>query len=375
MMLKCFAILCGFIVAINLSAQKLAVCNYAVAPYSCSNHISIAYKNAAFTDTFSCKTKPDLIKWQKQLKGKLEDLLGLTKLMKQYKGYKPKAQLISSVDVDTYTRQKWYIWTEPDVPLPILVLIPKTSNHSLPLVITPHGHSKNTELYAGICNSEEEKKMIMEGERDVAVQAVNEGYIAIAPTTRGFGETRTEKDITNDNSYSCRDLFVHDIMMGRTPIGDRVWDMSRILDWAIENLPVDKSRIAITGNSGGGTISLFAGACDNRFSVVAPACYFSSFRVLTYINHCECNYIPGVLDLCDMSDIAGLIAPRSISIVAGEIDNIFPLAEVKKGFKKLQNIYQVAKSAENCQLYIGNGGHRFYKDGVWPFMKLRFAID
>ena len=34
---------------------------------------------------------------------------------------------------------------------------------------------------------------MLEGDRDIAVQAVRERYLVIAPTTRGFGETRTEQ--------------------------------------------------------------------------------------------------------------------------------------------------------------------------------------
>ena len=40
--------------------------------------------------------------------------------------------------------------------------------------------------------------------------------------------------------------------------------MSLLVDWAIAHQGVDPARIAITGNSGGGTVSLFAAACDTR---------------------------------------------------------------------------------------------------------------
>jgi len=31
-----------------------------------------------------------------------------------------------------------------------------------------------------------------------------------------------------------------------------------------------------------------------------------------------------------------------------------------------------AGTPENCQLYIGEGGHRYYKAGSWPFIRKHF---
>lgn len=36
---------------------------------------------------------------------------------------------------------------------------------------------------------------------------------------------------------------MRDLLTGRTPIGDRVWDMERILDWAIQNFSVDEKEL------------------------------------------------------------------------------------------------------------------------------------
>ncbi len=285
----------------------------------------------------------------------------------------PRATQLDSSDQGDHVRQRWVLQVEPTVALPFVVLLPDGGENIRPLVITPHGHGKNTELYAGIYHSEEERLSIVEGERDVALQAVREGYIAIAPTTRGFGETRTAADKAADATSSCRDLLMHDLLVGRTPIGDRVWDMSRLLDWALAALPVDPRRVAITGNSGGGTISLFAAACDERFSVAAPGSYFCTFAgSIGAIHHCDCNYVPGILNLGEMSDIAGLIAPRPFVAIAGREDPIFPIDQVRLAFKNLQQVYAIAGVPERCALYVGDGGHRYYKNGAWPFIRHQF---
>jgi len=136
---------------------------------------------------------------------------------------------------------------------------------------------------------------------------------------------------------------------------------------------VDGQRIAITGNSGGGTVSLFAGAMDERITVTVPSCYFCTFvGSIGTIAHCDCNYVPGILRLGEMSDVAGLTAPRPFCAIAGKEDTIFPIEHVQKAFAELKHIYTVAGVPENCQLYVGEGGHQYYDEGFWPFIKRHF---
>ena len=278
--------------------------------------------------------------------------------------------MVDREQCDFGTRERWIIWTEPDVPLKCVILRPKGRSGKLPLVITPHGHNYNTELYAGICRDAHDSTSIEEGERDIAVQAVKEGYIAIAPATRGFGNTRLPSDIALGKGTSCRTLMVEDLLVGRTPVGDRVWDVMKLIDFAQENLPVDGKNIIVTGTSGGGTTTLFSGACDERISVSAPSSYFCTFSgSIGSMRHCECNYIPGILNVCEMSDIGGLTAPRPIYIIHGIHDQIFPIEETRKAFGELKAIYKDAGVEDKCQIYEGQQGHRYYKEGIWPFVK------
>ncbi len=336
-------------------------------------HFDDLYETAAMKFAFSGSSKEDFEKWQTVFRPELRRTLGLDKIEASLPGYIPKAVKRDSEDIGFAIRERWVLYTEPTVPLPFVLLRPKNITGKLPLVITPHGHGRNTELYAGIYHNEEERQSMIDGERDIAIQAVKQGYIAIAPTTRGFGETRTNEDRENDVKFSCRIQLMHDIMVGRTPIGDRVWDISRIIDWATANLPVDTTKIAVTGNSGGGTVTLFASACDTRITISMPSSYFCTFAgSIGTIAHCDCNYIPGILELGEMGDVAGLIAPRAFCAIHGEKDPIFPITETRKSFKHLQEIYAAAGAPDNCKLYVGPEGHRYYKAGAWPFVKKNF---
>jgi len=334
-----------------------------------TEHLKAMYEGADLKYAFD-KYKPSRWKkWQKDLRRELTFALGLDVVERTCKGFKPSAHRLETEDMGEYTRERWEIRTEPDVLLPMVILRPKGIQGRVPLIITPHGHSKNTELFAGVYFNDEEKSLIVEGERDVAVQGVQHGFIAIAPTTRGFGKTRSSIDLANDAPYSCHDLMLRDALVGRTPIGDRVWDMMKILDWALETLPVDEKNVVISGNSGGGTISLYAGALDTRFTQSLPASYFCGFvESLGLIDHCECNYIPGIMRLCEMGEIGALTAPRPFCAINGKKDHIFPIEASRREFATVKKVYRAAGVPDKCMLYEGSGGHRYYKDGAWDFI-------
>jgi dipeptidyl aminopeptidase/acylaminoacyl peptidase len=156
------------------------------------------------------------------------------------------------------------------------------------------------------------------------------------------------------------------LLLGRTMIGERVWDVSRAID-ALNCFPdVDTSRTGCMGNSGGGTITYFAACLEPRISIAMPSCYVCTFRdSIGRIDHCEDNYIPRALRYFEMGDLACLIAPRPLVVVAGRDDPIFPIAGVEEAFDTIRQIYAAAGAPDHCRLVIGDGGHRFYAAQAW----------
>lgn len=357
-----------------------------IKPFDNEVHLRALYANVSGTYAFRATDPESLSAWQAAFRPKLREALGLDNMASDLSGYVPKAERLETADLGSHVRERWYLWVEPTVPLPFYLLLPKglkredtgtvgvDRDAARPLVLVPHGHN-HPHIYVGLARDEAEEAHMMEGDRDIARQAAaEEGYIVIAPTTRAFGETRTAKDIEADKIHSCRDQLVHDLLLGRTPIGERVWDTSRLIDWAVAHLPIDAGRIAITGNSGGGTISLFASACDTRIALSMPGCYFCTFvGSIGTIHHCECNYVPGLLRLGEMYDVAGLIAPRPFCAIAGRYDPIFPIDHVHAAFDRLKAVYAVAGASDKCELAVGEGGHRFYKTPAWDFVRRHFG--
>jgi dienelactone hydrolase len=309
--------------------------------------------------------------WQRKFREELRETTGLAAVAAQNAGLPLKPRQEGVEHFPTYTREKMYIQSEPGIEIAFYLLLPKVGQGPFPLVLTPHGHGRRgKEVYVANFESEQEEKESMEGDRDIAVQAVEAGYAAIAMDVRGFWEMGYEEDVRKGKNNSCTEMQKRAYMYGRTLIGERVYDMGRLIDYASTRPEIDDSRIAITGNSGGGTVSLFTAALDERISVCVPGSYFNTFHAsIMGMEHCLCNHIPGMMHLGEMYDVVGLIAPRPLLAVNGVKDPIYPSAAAKEAFEHVQRIYEARGVPERCELYLGHGGHRYYKAPVWPFMK------
>ena len=124
------------------------------------------------------------------------------------------------------------------------------------------------------------------------------------------------------------------------------------------------------GISGGGTVSLFSAALDERIKVGVVSGYFNTFRdSIVSLSHCIDNYVPGILNYFEMYDLAGLVAPRGLFVESGVRDPIFPIHGSKLAFKKAQEIYSVFGKPGSVAQEIFDDEHVFYGKGAFEFLK------
>ena len=304
-----------------------------------------------------------LAAWQKRLRGRLLEILAI----KGEPRPAPPVRFVDEVKLDGYVRRRGYMVAADELAVPFYVLEPDPKPATMGVCLAAHGHGPGKNLPVGIAEDEAARKLIDEGERDYAVQAVRRGYLAIVPDWRGFGELRLIQDV-NEKRGGCLQLAVRSMQFGRPLLGQRVSDAMQLLDWALARPDVDQRRVVMTGNSGGGTMSVFTAALEPRLTACAPSCYFSTFAdSIMAMHHCPCNFVPGLQEVAEMSDLAGLFAPRPMLIIAGTLDAIFPIDAVRKGFADLRRIYRDAGAEKDVELYEGAGGHRYYAARAWDF--------
>ena len=306
----------------------------------------------------------DFDEWRKKLRTKLRELLGMNKFRK----VDTNLRVLAESDRPGYRETRFVFTAEAGVEVPCHLLVPAAASGPVPLVICLQGHSTGMHISLGRPKYPGDEETINGGDRDFAIRVVREGFAALVMEQRCFGERNDcrAKDIHAFHA-DCTHASMVELLLGRTMIGARAWDVMRAID-ALDDVPgLDLDHIACMGNSGGGTITWFAACLEPRIQVAMPSCYFCTWRQsIARIDHCVDNYIPGALQYFDLGDLAGLIAPRPLVIVAGEQDNIFPIAGVHEEYARVQAIYAKAGAAEKCRLVVGPGGHRFYADLAWP---------
>ena len=302
----------------------------------------------------------DFAAWQKKARVRLNELLGLP-----LERTKPNFHVEwTNNENQAFTETRFLFESEPDVTVIGHLLLPKkTPQEKLPLVICLQGHSKGMHISLGRPIYSGDEADISSGDRDFARQIVARSQAALALEQRGFGECGgTEK------GPACYQPAVQAMLLGKTLIGQRCWDISRAIDVVGEHFPqVDMGRIAVMGNSGGGTATIYAAALDVRIGAAMPSCSFCGYLPSIGAQyHCLCNYVPGIMKYFDMGDLAGLIAPRPMIVVNGRDDSIFPLVSAKEQVEVARAYYKAAGAPDKFEHVIGPEGHRFYAALSWP---------
>ena len=327
------------------------------------------YRDTPRTRRYDGQTGEAFAEWQAAFRRDLRRVLGHD-VVRERAPDDPDPRRVSVETRGAYERQKWTVRTEEGLRVPFYLLLPGGIDPPYPVVIALHGHhAAGKDLPAGtVCDGGREPEAVTEERRDVAVQAVRRGYAAVAPDMRGFGAL-SDGDPAREGHRACTRLQKRAQLYGRSLVGERVWDVLRLLDFAAGRPKLDADRTAIVGHSGGGAVTLLAAALDERAAPVAPNAYFCTFRdSILAVDHCECNYVPGLLRLGEMWDVAGLLAPRPVVVAAGARDPIFPAEATRRAFERLREIYAAVGAEGRCELHVGDGGHRFYPDGIWPFV-------
>lgn len=246
------------------------------------------------------------------------------------------------------------------------LLLPPNPSGPLPLCVCLQGHSKGAHISLGLPKYPGDEEIIKGGDRDFAPRAVKEGFAALAVEQRAFGLCGG-----TEHGPACERPAMTALLMGRTLVGERVWDIMRILD-AVELHFADTVTLkgsVLMGNSGGGTATFYTACLEHRFDGFMPSCAISTYHdSIIALHHCTCNYIPGIARYFDMGDLAILIAPKKLVVVSGAHDEIFPLHGVRKMFSIMQELYAASGAEDACALVVGAEGHRFYADDAWPVM-------
>lgn len=217
----------------------------------------------------------------------------------------PHARTVGTLDRPDYVIEKVIFESQPGYFCTTNLYLPKRRAFPRPGVLFTCGHSaegKAYHLYHETC-----------------LGLVLKGYVVLALDPTGQGERseyfhpETGAPLVplsvSHHHYLARPSW----LVGRTLAGYRTWDAMRAVDYLVSRPEVDRDKIGVTGNSGGGIMALLATACDERIKVCAAAHPGGSM---------EQTFLTG--RRLPESDILSLIPPRPCAIVVGRDSGELP---------------------------------------------------
>lgn len=321
--------------------------------FSLQDHLDKVYSTSPRKFAFNARTLKEYSIWQADFRTELTRLLGLEN--------HPPAPLavesIQSIDRGSYTEEKLSLDVGEGIQAPIYLLTPKHEPPYKPLLVF-HGHDPSVQYCLGNYPDEETARANLAIDNNYAKALAEAGYLVCVVEQRGFGERLTDQ-VAQIPPRSCRHLAFSYLMHGRTLLGERIWDGMCAATWFLSRKDL-VGGLGCTGQSGGGTTTLWLSALDERISTVVVSGYFNSFHgSILAMEHCECNYVPHLLELAEMGDIAALIAPRPFCAINGEKDDIYPVAFAHEQFETVRRTYELHNASNACQLSIHPGEHGY----------------
>jgi cephalosporin-C deacetylase-like acetyl esterase len=149
------------------------------------------------------------------------------------------------------------------------------------------------------------------------------------------------------------------ILTGSSLANYEVWDGIRAFDYLLTRSDVDPKRIAVAGNSGGGTQSAYLAALEPRLASAAPSCFLNtSEKLWTDLGpqDAEQNIIGFLASGLDLKDFALAFAPRPFQFLTATRD-FFSIAGAHDAFAEARHIYEIMGHPERVNFFEFNDTH------------------
>ncbi len=302
----------------RLAAQESVAQRHALA----TNHLKRVAMEMSARCLEDVRTLDDWQRQQAQRRRELLDMLGLQPLPRRTPLH---ARITGTLDRPAYRVEKLVFQSSPGLYVTGNFYVPKEASRPLPTVLYLCGHSPHPQ---GAKTAYQDRVQWF----------ATHGYAVLVLDTLEFAEVAGPHHGTHNLN------LWHWLSLGYTPAGVEVWNAMRALDYLETRREVDMKRIGLTGISGGGAMTWYTAAVDERIAVAAPSC--STFTYGSQAEHwlaagqCDCIYYMNTF-AWDFPMVGALIAPRPLLILSGEKDSIFPPDGYHAVFQRAKKVYDL----------------------------------
>ncbi len=260
------------------------------------------------------------------------------------------ARIVGQEQRDGYRVEKLILESLPGFYVTALLYLPE-AEPPYPAVLVPCGHSqtgKARDLYqrapilmakngmAALCYDP-----IDQGERFQLIDDAGKPYV------------------TSVSGHQL--LGVGSILLGRNVAMYRIWDGMRCIDYLQSREEIDPERIGCTGISGGGTLTSYLMALDERIFAAAPGCYITSLRrhiETTGPQDAEQNIHAQIAFGMGHDDYVMMRAPKP-TLIMTTTDDYFDIDGAWDSFRMAKRLFEKLGHAERVDLFETAGDHGF----------------
>jgi dienelactone hydrolase len=263
-----------------------------------------------------------------------------------------KATITGTVDHPQFTVDKLHFQSRPGLYVTGNLYIPKGLAGPAPTILYVCGHSLVKKDGVSYGNKV--------GYQHWGGWFARNGYVCLVIDTLQLGEIEG----IHHGTYREKMWWWHD--RGYTPAGVEAWNSIRALDYLETRPEVDRTRLGVTGRSGGGAYSWWLAALDDRIKVAVPTAGITDLHnhVVDGVieGHCDCMFMVNTYRW-DFAQVAALAVPRPLLIANSDKDTIFPLDGVYRVHQLTRGIYDLTGSAKtSLGLVITEGPHKDTQD-------------
>jgi hypothetical protein len=299
------------------------------------------------------RSEAELTALQAEIRGKILDLIGGLPTERT----PLNARVTGTIPGYGYRIEKVVFESLPGFHVTAIVYVPAGPSGPRPAVLLPCGHSPIGKAHPGY--------------QEIALRLVRRGYVVLSWDPVGQGERSQFWDAARGRSrYNlvCGEHAVLGnlaVLAGASLLRWEIWDGMRAVDYLLTRPEVDTSRIAITGNSGGGLQSAWLGALDPRIAVVMPSCYVTSLpmRMANRIFEdpdTDPEQDPDRLVSAgiDHAGLLLLVHPRPLFIASAAKDFV-PIEGARRTFREVAQIYRRFGRGDRVGMAEGYHAHQY----------------
>ncbi len=265
------------------------------------------------------------------------------------------ARVTGTLKREGYTIEKILYESRPDYFVTAAIYIPEGLKRKTPAIFYACGHSRTgfrAETY-----------------QHIIVNLVKKGFVVFTIDPMGQGERYEYWDQRKGESYYPVPDHEHSyagaqcLITGYSTGNNFIWDAIRGIDYMLTRKEIDPDRIGMTGRSGGGNITAYLGAIDDRILATAPECYITSYEYLFKSIGPQCaeqNLYGMIAEGLDHPDFLVARAPKPTMVISTTRD-FFSIQGTRESFQEARKAFRAFEVDDKLILVEDDSIHKSTK--------------